>query len=106
DFVQSLLRQHKIGMPCIEIEQLVLVGGKAKEVTLLLYPFDRRALRSDPLPVLVEFGLDFIIESFIAYRVPTQIFREVNVAFLGHFFPNADRRSMMARLSRADEVVI
>ena len=49
DFVHALARQHEIGHALIEIEQPLGESGELEEIALLLDPFDRRALRTEPL---------------------------------------------------------
>src|SRR6478609_5942970 len=93
-------------MTVVEIEQLLLIGGKLEEVALLLDPFHRRPLRADAFALLVEFGLIRVVVGLVAHRIPAGILAEVNVARRLHPLPDADRRAMMALLGGADEVIV
>ena len=70
----------KSGTSRVELEQLVLVGGQAEEIALLLDPFDRRALRPEPLALVVEPRLALVVIGLVAHRVPAGIFVEIDVA--------------------------
>ena len=104
--VEPLLRQHEVGHARVEFEQLVLIGGEAEEIALLLDPLDRRALRPDAHALLVELGLVLVVVGLVAHRIPSGIFVEIDVAGLLHALPDADRGGMMARLCGADVIVV
>ena len=93
--------------PLVELEQLVLIGGQAEEVALLLHPLDRRAgLGGDPHLLLVEVGLVLGVVGLVAHRVPAGVFVEIDVAVLLHPLPDRLRRAVVALLRGADEVVV
>ena len=106
DLVEPLLRQDEVGMPSVEVEQLLLVGGELEKIALLLDPFDRRTLRADTFARVVEPGLVFVVIRFVAHRVPAGILAEVNVARRFHLLPDGDRRTMVALFGGSDEYVV
>ncbi len=87
-------------------QQLVLIGGQAEEVALLLHPFDRGALRADADAVLLHHRLRFGVVGLVAHRVPAGVAVLVDVAVLLHAPPDLLRRAMVARLGGADEIVV
>src|SRR5215831_8087728 len=90
----------------VEIEQLLLVGGKPEEIALFFDPFDRRALRPNAFASLIKPSFVLIVIRFIADRVPARILTEVNVARRLHPLPDADRCPMVTLLGGADEFVV
>ena len=105
--VQPLARQNEIRNLVVEVEQLILVGGEAEEIALLLHPFDRRSgLGREPRAVLVQMGLVFGVIGLIADRVPAGIFVEIDVTGCLHPPPDRLRGPIMARLGGADEIVV
>src|SRR5205823_15053602 len=47
-----------------------------------------------------------VVVGLVAHRVPAGIFRFVDVARLGHALPDRRRRGVVARLGRADVIVV
>src|SRR3954453_21392590 len=90
----------------IKVEQLVLIGGEAKKIALLLDPFDRRSLRTYPLSFLIQLRFVLIVVGLVAHRVPAGIFIEVNIAGGLHALPDTDGCAMMALLRGSDERVV
>src|SRR4029078_769180 len=84
---------------------LVLRGAQCDEITLLLYPFDRRALRPAPYIVLAQDGLVFGVIGFVAYRIPAGISVQINVALGGHPLPDFLAGAVMLFLRGADETI-
>ena len=106
DFVHALARQHEIRHAFVEIEQPLGEGGELEEIALLLDPFDRRALRTEPHPLVVEAGFALVVIGLVAHRVPAGIFVEIDVAGRLHALPDRLRGTVMARLGGADEFVV
>ena len=106
NLVEALLREHEIGMPGIKVEQLALIGGETKKIALLLDPFDRCSLRTNPVPVIVQPRFILIVIRLIPHRIPTGIFVQVNIAGRFHALPDTDRCAMVALLRRPNELVV
>ena len=104
--VEPFPRQHEIGMTCVELEQPVLVGGQAEEIALLLHPFDRSALWSDPIAALVEPGFLLVVVGLVAHRVPAGVLVEIDIARSLHALPDGCGGAMVALLGGADECVV
>src|SRR3954466_4330175 len=93
-------------MARVQLEQLVLIGGEAKKIALLLDPFYRCTLRTYPLSLLVQLRFVRIVVGLVAYGVPAGIFIEVNIAGGLHALPDTDGRAMMALLCSSDERIV
>ncbi len=106
DFVAALRRQDEIRIVLVMAQQLVLIVREPEEIGLLLGPFDRRALRADAHAVLAQLGLVLGVEGFVAHRIPAGIGVQIDVAIVLHPAPDFGDGVMMARLGRADEIVI
>ena len=104
DFVHALARQHEIGHVAVELEQLVGESWTAEKIALLLDPFDRRALRAEPLALVVEPRLALVVIGLVAHRVPAGIFVEIDIAGRLHALPDRLRGTVMARLGGADDI--
>src|SRR5687768_13829718 len=87
-------------------EQPLLIGGKAKEVALLLDPFHRRSLRAAAHAIRPKLGLAFAVIGLVADRVPAGISVLVDVASSRHAPPDFLARPVVTLLRGADEVVV
>ena len=73
DLVAPLGRQDEVGVLLVVGEQLVLVGGEAEEIGLLLGPLDRRALRLAAHAVRPDRRLLLVVEGLLAHGVPAGV---------------------------------
>ncbi|MCY1232635.1 hypothetical protein D9M72_451370 [compost metagenome] len=104
--VAAFGRTDEIRIFLIVLQELVLIGGEAEEVALLLDPFDGRSLRAVADAIVAQFGLVLLVVGFVPHRVPAGVGILVEVARLAHANPDVLRRIVMALLGRADEVVV
>ncbi|MGY3393286.1 hypothetical protein ACVWW6_005877 [Bradyrhizobium sp. USDA 3311] len=95
----------KIGIIGVQLEQLLLIGGQAEEVALLLDPFDRRALRPEAHAVVVQARLVFGVVGFVAHRVPARIGVGIDVAVRFHAPPDLLGGAVVLLFGGADETV-
>src|SRR4029453_19621570 len=70
------------------------------------HPPDRRSLRPDTHPLLVEARLVLVVIGLVADRVPAGIFVEIDVAVRLHPLPDCLRGAMVTLLGGADEVIV
>ena len=105
-------RLDKVGVLVIELEQLVLEGGKLKEVGLLLHALKRTVavgaqVLADAAVLLVAL-LDLRIGEvgLVRHAIPTVVAALIQVAGLLHALPQVLHGMMLARLGGADEVVV
>ena len=103
---------NKIGMLVIELEQLVLEGGKLKEVGLLLHALERTVavgaqVLADAAVLLVAL-LDLRVGEvgLVRHAVPAVVAALIQVAGLLHALPQILHGMMLARLGGADEVIV
>ena len=105
DLVAIFLRRHEIWVGLVILEQPVAIGREPEEIAFLLDPARRRARRRQlgPLGAGRQFALLEI--GFVAHRIPTRIFAEVDVAVGGHALPDRLTGATVARLRRPHDVV-
>ena len=103
---------NKIGVLVIKLEQLVLEGGKLKEVGLLLHALERAvAIGAEVLAdaaVLLVTLLDLRVGEvgLVGHAVPAVVAALIQVAGLLHALPQILHGVMLTRLGGADEVVV
>src|SRR5262249_56760203 len=98
DLVHPGLRQHEIRMLAVKREQPLLIFRETEEIALFFDPFDRGACWPSPLAARTDGDLALPVVRFVADRVPTGIFGEIDVAVLGHALPDRLRSAIVPRL--------
>ena len=106
DLVAPLERQDELRVRVVVREQLLAVARQAETVRLLLGPLDRRAERLAAHAIGADGRLVLLEIRLLAHRVPARVGVEVDVAGIGHPAPQRLARGVVARLGRADEIVV
>ena len=103
---------HEFGMLVVEREQLVLERGKLEEVRLFLHALERtmaigaQVLANRTVLLVALLHLVVGVIGLVGHAVPTIVAALVQVARFLHALPEVLNRMVLARLGRANEVVI
>ena len=106
DLVPPALGPDEVRIFAIQLKEPLLVFRKAEEPGLLCRPLDGRALGRQLLAALSRDELAFIVECFVADRIPALVAIEVKVARLFHRLPDGDAGAVVPRLGRPDERIV
>ncbi len=106
DLVAAFRRHNEARIFLVKIKQPVLIGRKAEEIAFLLDPFDGRTLRAVANAILADFRFLFTVIGFVTHGVPTGISTLVDIAIVGHRFPDSLAGLVMPLLRGADIVIV
>lgn len=106
NFVQPFARQYEIRNALVEIEQLVLIGRQAEEISFLLSPLHWRAQRLAADSVGADRCFSFVEIGFLTNRIPSRVFVEIDIAIFLKRYPERLTGALMTRLRGADVIVI
>src|SRR5690606_27116291 len=106
DLVAPLGRQNELRIGLVVREQLVAVSREAEAGGFLLRPLDGRAERLPANAIGADGRLILLEVRLLAHGVPAGVTVEVDVARIGHAPPELLAGGVVARLGRADEIIV